>query len=81
MKGQKQKYEQYLASAAILVKDERFYGEGFSEGDKYISEKAEHFKTYRRNPAVKGTGSTATWLKAGINHHLVLTARQVANLS
>lgn len=81
MKGRKQKFELYLASAAELVKDNRFYGEMFSEGDKYIVEKAKHFETYIKDPKVKGTGSTETWLKAGINHHLVLMAHQVSNLS
>ncbi len=80
MKGQKQRFELYLASAAELVKDERFYGENFSDGDKYISEKAKHFPIYVKNPAVKGTGSTETWLKAGINHHLTVVADQIANL-
>lgn len=81
MKGKKQKFELYLASAAELVKDKRFYGENYSDGDKYIAEKAKHFATYIKKPAVKGTGSTETWLRAGINHHLVLVARQVANLT
>lgn len=80
MKGKKQKFELYLASAAELIKDKRFYGENYSDGDKYIAEKAEHFATYIKNPAAKGTGSTETWLRAGINHHLVLVAHQVANL-
>ena len=81
MKGKKQKYELYLASAAELVKDKRFYGENFSNGDKYIAEKAKHFSVYIKNPAIKGTGSTETWLKAGINHHLVLVAHQVSTLA
>lgn len=81
MKGKKQKFELYLASAAELVKDPRFYGEDFSTGDKYISEKADHFKVYIKKPAIKGTGSTETWVKAGINHHLVLVAQQVSNQS
>ena len=81
MKGQKQKFDKYLASAALLVKDERFYGEDFSCGDEYISEKAKHFDAYIKNPSIKGTGSTETWLRAGINHHLTLVAHQIANLS
>lgn len=81
MKGQKQRYDKYLASAALLAEDDRFYGENFSDGDKYISEKGKHFKKYIKNPAIKGTGSTETWLRAGINHHLALVAHQVANLS
>jgi len=80
MKGKKQKYELYLASAAILVKDSRFYGENFSSGDSYISAKAKHFATYRKNPTVKGTGTSETWLKAGINHHLLLVTHLIANL-
>jgi hypothetical protein len=81
MKGKKQKHELYLASAATLEKDERFYGEGFSSGDSYISTKAKHFPIYMKNPLVKGTGSTETWLKAGINHHISLVAHLIANLS
>ncbi len=77
MKGKKQKFELYLASAAELVKDPRYYGEDFSDGDKFIKEKADHFKAYIKNPAIKGTGSTETWLRAGINHHLVLVADQI----
>ena len=80
MKGQKQKYDKYLASAALLVNDNRFYGEGFSYGDAYISVKARHFPNYIRNPLIKGTGSTESWLKAGINHHLTVVAHQIANL-
>lgn len=85
MKGKKQKFELYLASAVELVNDPRFYGENFSDGDKYITEKGKYFKKYieakNKGKDIKGTGSTETWLKAGINHHLVLTAHQIANLS
>ena len=81
MKGQRQKYEDYLANANLLVKEKRYYGENFSFGDEYIAEKAKHFAVYIKKPSIKGTGSTETWLRAGINHHLVLAAHQVANLS
>lgn len=81
MKGKQRKFELYLASAAELVKDKRFYKESFSDGDKYIAEKAKHFPAYIKKPSIKGTGSTETWLRAGINHHLVLVAHQVASLS
>lgn len=80
MKGKKQKFELYLASAAELVKDERFFKGSFSDGDKYIVDKAKHFEAYIKNPAIKGTGSTGTWLTAGISHHLALVAHQIANL-
>lgn len=81
MKGRKQKFELYLANAKLLAEDPgRFFGGGFSFGDKYIAEKAEHYPVYIKDKSVKGTGSTESWLTAGINHHLVLTAHQIANL-
>ncbi len=80
MKGRKQKHEMYLAHAKILSGDDRFYGDDFSYGDKYIAEKAQHYDVYIKNPKVKGTGSTETWLRAGINHHLTLVAHRIANL-
>jgi len=81
MKGKKQRFELYLVNAKLLVDDvDRFYGGGFSFGDKYIAEKAKHYSVYIKNPKLKGTGSTEGWLTAGINHHLVLTAHQIANL-
>lgn len=80
LKGKAKRYEIYLANAAVLVKDKRFYGDTFSAGDKFVAEKAKHFKTYIRNPEVKGTGNTKMWLEAFINHHLTLTSYQLANL-
>ncbi|MFA6294888.1 MAG: beta family protein [Candidatus Paceibacterota bacterium] len=85
MKGKKQKFEDYLAHAKTLVSDPRFSGKEFSFGDNFISEKADHFDKYisekNKGVDIKGTGSTETWLKAAINHHLVLVANQVSNLS
>jgi Beta protein len=81
MKGRKQKFELYLANAKLLADDpSRFFGGDFSFGDKYIAEKAKHYPVYIKDKSVKGTGSTESWLTAGINHHLVLTAHQIANL-
>jgi hypothetical protein len=81
MKGKKQKFELYLANAKLLADDKsKFCGENFSAGDKYIADKAKHYPIYIKNPKVKGTGSTEGWLTAGINHHLVLTAHQIASL-
>ncbi|MDP2709394.1 MAG: beta family protein [bacterium] len=84
MKGKKQKFELYLASAAELVKDSRYYGENFSAGDKQIAEKAKHFPKYmeekNKGVDIKGTGSTETWLVAGINHHMTVVATQISNL-
>lgn len=81
MKGKKQKFEMYLANAKLLLDDKkRFYGENFSSGDKYIAEKGRHYDKYIRDPKIKGTGSTETWITAGINHHLALVVHQIANL-
>lgn len=80
LKGKKQEFGMYLASAAELVKDKRFYGENFSDGDKYIVKRAKHYSSYIKNPEIKGTGSAETWLRAGINHHLELVVNQIANL-
>ena len=81
MKGKKRKFELYLANAKLLSEnDEWFSGENFSYGDKFIAEKGRHFEKYQKNPEIKGTGSTETWLTAGINHHLVRTIKQIANL-
>ena len=81
MKGKKQKFELYLASAAELIKDSRYYGRNFSFGDNYINDKAKHFPVYIKKPEIKGTGSTETWLRAGINHHMTLVSTQIAKLS
>jgi hypothetical protein len=81
MKGKKQKFEMYLANANLLSKkDKRFYGKDFSYGDNYINEKGIHYDRYIKDPNIKGTGSTETWLMAGINHHLTLVVNQIANL-
>ena len=80
LKGKVKQFGIYLASAALLVKDARFYGEKFSSGDKFTAEKAKHFNTYIKNPEVKGTGNTEMWLRAFINHHLTVTVHQIANL-
>lgn len=81
MKGKKHRFEMYLGSAKLLSRDKRFYGENFSYGDKYVALKARHCDVYLKNKKVKGTGSTETWITAGINHHLALVANQVSNLS
>lgn len=81
MKGRKQRFELYLANANSLVADSNiFYGEDFSFGDKYIAEKGRHFTDYIKNPKIKGTGSTETWLMAGINHHIACTIDQISKL-
>lgn len=85
LRGKAKKFEDYLAHSSLLVKDNRFCGENFSVGDKYIAEKAKYFPVYmnkkKEGKKLDGTGNTKTWLEAFINHHLTLTAYQIANLS
>lgn len=81
LKGKKQKFGIYLANAKLLSKDKCFYGERFSYGDQYIAEKAQHYEAYLKDKKIKGTGTAETWIRAGINHHLILTTHQIANLS
>lgn len=65
--------EQWYGHAQLLCEDAQlFYGEDFSEGDKYIFQ-----KSLRQG----GTGNYETWLRAGINHHMTVVARQIANLA
>ena len=65
--------EQWNANAQLLCEREEFrrFGPTFSEGDQYIFEmslsNAKH-------------GTPMTWLRAGINHHMTLTSRQLAGL-
>jgi hypothetical protein len=81
MKGKKLKFQMYLANAKLLAASrEHFYGKTFSAGDRYVSEKADHYEAYIKNPRIKGTGGSEDWIYAGINHHLVLAARQIAKL-
>ena len=82
MKGKKQKFELYLANAYLLLADTSiFYGESFSYGDQYIAEKGKHYPLYMKDPKIGGTGSTETWIMAGINHHLACTIDQIGKLS
>lgn len=81
MKGKKNQPVYYLAHANLLEASGYYSREGFSAGDLFVSKKAKHYPKYMKNPKLKGTGNSADWIYAGINHHLVLTARQVASLS
>lgn len=80
LKGQKQKFELYLVNANLFIKDNRFLGENFSSGDKFIAEKGIYYDEYIKDPSKKGTGSTEGWLTAGINHHLTLVVNQISKL-
>jgi hypothetical protein len=67
-------HAQYPAVARMISENEEFFGAAFSFGDKYIAEKGENLNT-------KETGTPRTWLRAGINHHLVCTVSQISSLS
>lgn len=80
-KGKKQKFELYLVNAKTLADDDCFLGENFSEGDRYIFQKAKHFEECQKNPALKKeTGNSELWIRAGINHHMEYTAYQISSL-
>jgi hypothetical protein len=64
-------HAQYPGHAMLLRKRAEYCGPGFSAGDKYVSATAD-------NPA--HPGNATTWLSAGVNHHLVFAARQLASL-
>jgi Beta protein len=66
-------WKQYPANAELLCLQDEFCGRDFSYGDRYIWDIGTH-----QSPRI---GSPETWLAAGINHHLVLAARQVRAMS
>jgi hypothetical protein len=63
-------YAQYPAIAALLCDQKEYRGPDFSSGDHYIWQIASH--------ELATTGNPETWLRAGINHHLVAVIRQLA---
>jgi hypothetical protein len=62
---------QWSGWAVLLCAMDEYAGESFSAGDQFIRERADR----QDEP-----GESTDWLFAGINHHLTLTARQVASL-
>lgn len=60
---------QYYGNARFLCERDEFKGSTYSFGDQYISDAAN-----RRG----GPGTPATWITAGVSHHITLAARQVA---
>lgn len=62
-------HKQYPANAELLCERKEFCGAQFSAGDEYIWKIGSHQED--------GPGTPETWLRAGINHHLTFTARQV----
>lgn len=80
-KGERNKNVQYLGHAKLLVELDLYSGEAFSWGDKYIAEKAIHYDVYVKDPKVKGTGSSSTWISAGMNHHFSVVLDQISSSS
>ena len=64
-------FAQWPANAQLLCDRHEYCGPSFSYGDRYISEMSRQQTK---------TGNAETWLRAGLNHHLVFTTRQLANL-
>jgi hypothetical protein len=67
-------HAQYPAVARLVSGNPEFFGAAFSFGDQYIADKGKNLNT-------KETGTPRTWLRAGINHHLVCTVSQISSLS
>src|SRR6266480_2979301 len=65
-------YAQYKANAMLLMRRPDFSGPDFSAGDEYIVEVARDHTSF---------GNPTTWIRAGVNHHVTLVVRQVANVA
>lgn len=63
---------QFIGHARFLAQQPRFSGAGFSAGDQYIIE--------RTLPNAR-PGNHQTWLSASMNHHLTLTASNLAAIT
>lgn len=63
---------QYCANAQLLVESHEFSGPDFSAGDRFIYDKQNDFD----HP-----GNSTQWLTAGLNHHIVSTLHQIANVT
>lgn len=64
-------FAQWPANAILLRDEPEYCGATFSYGDDYIDERASH---------PEKSGNAGTWLRAGINHHIVFVLRQLADL-
>ncbi len=73
LKGQRWHSEHYIGNAELLIKGNDFSGSEYSAGDKYI------YDTWSNRNSGK-TGNAKTWLRAGINHHMTVTSRQIREL-
>ena len=64
-------FDQYFDLCKVLIERPEYCGQDYSWGDEYISECASHSK---------GPGNATTWRKVGVNHHMTLMVREIANL-
>ena len=64
-------FDQYFDLCDELIERDEYSGREYSWGDKYIEACAKQ---------IKGPGNATTWRKVGVNHHLTLVTREIANL-
>jgi hypothetical protein len=84
IRGRKQDpSEMYLSHAATFCDySGEFYGEEYSEGDKFIMARRNLFYMYAEEEArgyvepQKKTGSPATWVTASVNHHINVVVKE-----
>ena len=88
IRGQRGKFEQYLAGAQIIVGSDFYLQETYSFGDKFIGDKAAYYGQYLakysklekdKRPKLE-TGNAESWIRAGLNHHLALSVNQLIAL-
>lgn len=63
-------FAQYPATAELLMARKEYCGSQFSFGDFYVWQIGSR--------QISSTGNPETWLRAGINHHIVFAVRQVS---
>jgi hypothetical protein len=64
-------FAQWPANAQLLCERDEFCGSDFCYGDRYIED---------MGMQIDKSGSATTWLRAGINHHIVFVVRQIAKM-
>lgn len=64
-------FSQYFELCRLLIERPEYSGRDYSWGDGYISACAE---------GTQGPGNATTWRKVGVNHHITLVTKELANL-
>jgi len=62
---------QWNAHAVLLAERDEFYGADFCDGDAYIATMSHEQKKH---------GSPMTWIRAGLNHHMSVVLKEIAEL-